>query len=199
MESELIIPKATRQREMQATKPNVKSAQDNIEMRKPESQDGARVHKLISECKPLDENSTYCNLLQCTHFADTCVAAEMDDDLVGFISAYIPPKQQNTLFVWQVAVHEKARGKGLAKRMLAELLERDDCANVQYIETTITPDNDASWGMFGSFAYARKWRTEQFILFDSRIHFAGEHKDEYLLRIGPFNRDKVNDVLGDND
>ena len=165
--------------------------QDDITFRKPESQDGSRVHKLISECKPLDENSVYCNLLQCTHFADTSVAAEMDGDLVGFISGYIPPKQQNALFVWQVAVHEKARGKGLAKRMLAELIEREESADVQFIETTITPDNEASWGMFRSFAYQRSMPTEEFILFDSRIHFAGEHNDEYLLRIGPFNRDEA--------
>ena len=165
--------------------------QDDITFRKPESQDGSRVHKLISFCKPLDENSVYCNLLQCTHFADTSVAAEMDGDLVGFISGYIPPKQQNTLFVWQVAVHEKARGKGLAKRMLAELIGREESSDVQFIETTITPDNEASWGMFRSFAYQRSWPTEEFILFDSRIHFAGEHNDEYLLRIGPFNRDEA--------
>ena len=115
----------------------------------------------------------------------------MDGDLVGFISGYIPPKQQNALFVWQVAVHEKARGKGLAKRMLAELIEREESADVQFIETTITPDNEASWGMFRSFAYQRSMPTEEFILFDSRIHFAGEHNDEYLLRIGPFNRDEA--------
>ena len=159
-----------------------------ITLRKPESQDGARLHKLVRACKPLDENSTYCNLLQCTHFADTCVAAEMDGDLVGFISGYIPPKQPNTLFVWQVAVHEKARGQGLAKRMLAEIIERSECNQVQFIETTITPDNEASWAMFRSFAYARRMPTEEFILFDSRLHFSGEHKDEHLLRIGPFNR-----------
>lgn len=164
---------------------------DDIVFRKPESQDGNRVHKLISECKPLDENSVYCNLLQCTHFADTSVAVEMDGDLVGFISGYIPPKQQNVLFVWQVAVHEKARGKGLAKRMLADLINRQYTTDVQFIETTITPDNDASWGMFRSFAYERSMPTEEFILFDSRIHFAGEHNDEYLLRIGPFNRDEA--------
>ena len=36
--------------------------QDDIIFRKPESPDGPRVHKLIAECKPLDENSVYCNL-----------------------------------------------------------------------------------------------------------------------------------------
>lgn len=165
--------------------------QDAITFRKPEVSDGSRVHALIRECKPLDENSMYCNLLQCTHFADTCVAAEMDGDLVGFISGYIPPKQPNTLFIWQVAVHEKARGKGLAKRMLADILTHDECRDVMFIETTITPDNEASWAMFRSFAYSRSMPTEEFILFDSRLHFAGAHKDEYLLRIGPFNREEA--------
>lgn len=167
----------------------------DIVLRPPESADGARVHALVAQCPPLDPNSVYCNLLQCTHFADTCVAAEVDGELVGFISGYIPPKQPNVLFVWQVAVAEQARGCGLAQRMLSELLERDASADVQFIETTITPDNEASWNLFSRFAYKRGWRTEQFILFDSRIHFAGEHLDEHLLRIGPFNRDQVNDVL----
>jgi L-2,4-diaminobutyric acid acetyltransferase len=167
----------------------------DVSLRKPDGEDGAKLHALVKRCKPLDENSLYCNLLQCTHFADTCVAAELDGELVGFISAYIPPKQQSTLFVWQVAVDEKARGLGLASRMLAELLDRDECQNVQYIDTTITPDNDASWALFRRFADKRRYRTETFILFDGRIHFSGAHKDEHLLRIGPFNRTPVNEAL----
>ncbi|PKM22612.1 MAG: diaminobutyrate acetyltransferase [Gammaproteobacteria bacterium HGW-Gammaproteobacteria-14] len=167
----------------------------NVTLRKPDSEDGADLHALVSRCKPLDENSTYCNLLQCTHFADTCVAAEMNGELVGFISGYIPPKQQNVLFVWQVAVDEKARGMGLASKMLSELADREECSDIQYIETTITPDNDASWNLFRRFADSRRIRTETFILFDSRIHFSGAHKDEHLLRIGPFNRTPVKDAL----
>src|SRR5690625_620796 len=126
------------------TETHIKAQGPQVTLRKPESSDGARVHKLISECKPLDENSTYCNLLQCTHFADTCVAAEdKDGNLVGFISGYIPPKQTNVLFIWQVAVHQSARGLGLAKRMLADIIEREECDDVQFIETTITADNEA--------------------------------------------------------
>src|SRR5699024_7866814 len=136
-------------------------------------------------------NSTYCNLLQCTHFADTCVAAgDEESELVGFIYGYIPPKQQNVLFIWRVAVHEKARVQGLAKRMLAEIVDRGDCADVQFIETTITPDTKASRRMFTSFAAGRNIPTEDFILFDSQIHFCGEHDSEHLLRIGPFKSDQ---------
>lgn len=164
---------------------------DTITMRKPESQDGNRVHQLISQCPPLEPNSVYCNLLQCTHFSDTCVVAERDGDLVGFVAAYIPPRQPNVLFLWQVAVHDSVRGEGLAPRMLGELLKRDECEGVQFMETTITPDNDVAWDMFRSFAYERRIPTEEFILFDGRIHFAGEHKDEHLLRMGPFNRDEA--------
>ena len=164
--------------------------------RKPEASDGANVHELVARSKPLLPNSTYCNLLQCTHFADTCVVAETDDGkLAGWTSAYILPKQPNVLFVWQIAVDESARGKGLARKMLAELLNRDACEDVQFIETTVTPENDAAWKMFSRFAYRRRWKTEEFILFDGRIHFSGEHTDEHLLRIGPFNRDQVDEVL----
>jgi L-2,4-diaminobutyric acid acetyltransferase len=176
---------------------NDKQARPDLDiiLRKPDSEDGAPLHALIQRCKPLDENSTYCNLLQCTHFADTCVAATLNGELVGFISGYIPPRQPNSLFVWQVAVDEKARGTGLASKMLAELLDRDECQNIRYIETTITPDNEASWALFRRFADKRRYRTETFILFDSRVHFSGAHKDEHLLRIGPFNRTPVNDTL----
>lgn len=158
-----------------------------ITLRTPESQDGHRVHALVQQCRPLDENSVYCNLLQCSHFADTCVAAEQDGELVGFISGYILPKQPNVLFIWQVAVHESARQQGLALRMLNDIAERDVCADVQFLETTITPDNDASRALFQRFAYQRSVSAEEFILFDSRVHFSGEHQDENLMRIGPFN------------
>jgi len=123
-----------------------------INLRAPAAEDGAAVYELIAQCPPLDTNSMYCNLLQCSHFAETGVAAEKDGDLVGFISGYIPPQQPETVFVWQVAVHEKGRGQGLAKRMLKEIVGRDACKNVTHMETTITADNEASWALFRSFA-----------------------------------------------
>ncbi|WP_336367699.1 diaminobutyrate acetyltransferase [Marinobacter sp. C2H3] len=157
-----------------------------IRLRKPTKEDGFRLHQLVAECPPLDPNSMYCNLLQCSHFADTGVAAEKDGDLVGFISGYIPPAKPDTLFVWQVAVHEKGRGEGLAKRMLKAIVDRDACGDVTHLETTITADNEASWALFRSFARDMGAELEYHEFFEKDAHFGGQHDSEFLLRIGPF-------------
>jgi L-2,4-diaminobutyric acid acetyltransferase len=133
----------------------------------------------------LDTNSVYCNLLQCTHFAATSVAAWQAHALVGFVSGYLPPGRPDTLFIWQVAVDESARGKGLASRMLTEILQRPDCDDVRWLETSITRANSASWGLFEGFAAKHGVRACKKVLFDRDEHFLGEHATEYLLRIGP--------------
>lgn len=124
------------------------NAQEEWSFRIPSRTDGKRVHELVSQCSPLDENSAYCNFLQSTHFQSTCVVAERNGDMVGFVSAYRKPDKPNELFVWQVAVHESARGMGLAFHMLNELLTRDDLADIDVLETTITRDNNGSWSLF---------------------------------------------------
>lgn len=162
-----------------------------IVLRQPRSEDGYPLHQLIDACAPLDPNSVYCNLLQCSHFAETGVAAELNGELVGFVSGYIPPTQPDTLFIWQVAVHSSGRGYGLAKRMLKEILRRPACENVRYLDTTITGDNEASWNLFLSLARDLDAETQRSVKFDRERHFAGHHDSEYLLRIGPFDRSKL--------
>src|SRR5690606_15860277 len=79
--------------------PSPSIEQPAIRLRRPRAADGAALFDLIAACPPLDLNSRYCNLLHCTHFADTSVAAERDGVLVGFISGYLPPRRSDTLFV----------------------------------------------------------------------------------------------------
>lgn len=158
-----------------------------ITLRAPTAEDGAAVYELIAQCPPLDTNSMYCNLLQSSHFSDTSVAAELDEDIVGFISGYVLPKQPDTLFIWQVAVGEKARGQGLASRMLRDILQRPACRQVKYIETTITPDNRASWALFESLANKLSAQLNHSVMFDRQQHFAGQHETEMLVKIGPIN------------
>lgn len=163
----------------------------NLTMRRPVAEDAAELHRLIANCPPLDTNSLYCNLLHCTHFADTSVAAisketHGEERLLGFISAYIPPGKPHTLFVWQVAVASEARGQSLAGRMLDAILERQACENVRYIDTTITPDNTASWALFRSWAARHDAPVASHLHFERQRHFQGRHDDEHLMRIGPF-------------
>ena len=72
----------------------------NLVFRKPTAEDGFPLNQLVENSPPLDPNSVYCNLLQCTHFADTSVAVEEDGKLVGFISGYVPPGKPDTYFLW---------------------------------------------------------------------------------------------------
>lgn len=157
-----------------------------IALRKPSSEDGASLFDLVGRCAPLDSNSLYCNLLQCTHMAETCVAASQGKNLVGFFSGYLLPTNAETLFLWQVAVDESARGAGLASKMLSHLLEREACRGVRFIETTITEGNKASWALFERLAKNLKADLNSSVMFDKQIHFASRHDSEMLVRIGPF-------------
>ncbi len=155
-------------------------------MRQPNSHDGFVLNQLIKNCPPLDGNSVYCNLLQCSHFAETCVLTELDNNVVASSTGYLKPADINTLFVWQIAVHADHRGQGLAEKMLIHQLAAKVCRNVRFLETTISDDNEASWRLFMSFAKKLQADTEKMPCFDQSLHFNNEHESEILLRIGPF-------------
>ncbi|MGC8201350.1 diaminobutyrate acetyltransferase [Aliiroseovarius sp. PTFE2010] len=151
-------------------------------LRKPDATDGAAIWELVKSCKPLDENSMYCNLVQADHFRDTCVVAEIDGELMGWISGHMIP-DRDELFVWQVAVSPRARGLGLGKTMLLELIERDKCDAATQLKTTITKDNEASWGLFKSFARAIGGDLTDEPHFERDTHFEGRHDTEHMVTI----------------
>lgn len=157
-----------------------------LSFRHPEKSDGARVWNLIKECPPLDQNSLYCNLLQCTHFADTCILAERNQEIVGWVSGYRPPNDPEALFVWQVAVHGSARGEGLGKSMIETLLNDPRAAPVSRLQTTITKDNGASWALFKSIAKELDAKFDEKAWLERDREFEGAHATEHLVTIGPF-------------
>jgi L-2,4-diaminobutyric acid acetyltransferase len=156
-----------------------------VRCRRPRAADAASVHELVSECKPLDLNSPYAYLLLCTHFADTSAIAEADGMLLGFVGGYLKPGDSSVIFIWQIAVSEAARGRGVGKRLLRELLDRPGCRHVRHLETTITPSNEASWVLFRSFARTVHADCSQTTLFRSEDFGEHDHEEEQLLRIGP--------------
>jgi L-2,4-diaminobutyric acid acetyltransferase len=154
-----------------------------IVLRRPRAGDGPAVTGLIAASAPLDNNSRYCNLLQCTDFGETCVVAEREGRIVGWLSGYRPPAEPEALFVWQVAVHPQARGEGLALRMLNALVERPSAAGAVVLTTTITETNDASWRLFRAFARTRGSTLTKTLRFAREEHLGGVHDDEFEARI----------------
>ncbi len=162
-----------------------RSKGQDLKLRKPITTDGPAITGLIAACPPLDINSAYCNLLQCTDFADFCIVAERGGQPIGWVSGYRPPLAPEDFFIWQVAVAAAARGQGLARQMIKALLARPVNAGVTHLITTVTDDNRASWALFEGLA--RKWRVplHKSDRFERDAHFAGAHATEWQARIGP--------------
>ncbi|MBY6308952.1 diaminobutyrate acetyltransferase [Alcaligenes faecalis] len=154
-------------------------------LRAPLLRDAAAIHQLIADSPPLDLNSEYLYLLLSEHFSQTCVIAQRGEQIDGFISAYFLPDRPDVLFVWQVAVHERARGRRLGQAMLDHLKQHLRGRSLRYLETTVSPGNRASRGLFA--AMARRWGVpmQEQEFFDTALFADQAHEAEPLLRIGP--------------
>ncbi|MFA7632587.1 MAG: diaminobutyrate acetyltransferase [Thiohalomonadaceae bacterium] len=117
--------------------------------RKPQLDDGQRIHKMVLAAGTLDINSAYLYYLLADHFRDTVVLAESaDGTLLGFVTAYRPPNDPHHLFIWQIAVAPAARGQGIGSGLLKALLQRPFMTDIQRIDCTITSNNTASLSLF---------------------------------------------------
>lgn len=151
----------------------------------PSPTDGAALWRLARDSQALDINSSYAYMLWVRDFAATSAVAKVDGDVVAFVTGYLRPGAPDTLMVWQVAVADAHRGRGLASALLHRLLDRVSSWGVTFLETTITSDNEASIRLFSALAKSRGTRLASEDLFDSNL-FPDDHKAEYLYRIGPF-------------
>ncbi len=128
------------------------TAPDAVLFRSPEITDGVRLWEIARNTEVLDLNSSYAYLLWCRDFSRSSVVAVVDERVAGFVSGFIRPESPATLFVWQVAVDADQRGKGIAGRMLSALLDRLAPEGITHLETTISPDNEASIALFTALA-----------------------------------------------
>ncbi|MFE9437481.1 diaminobutyrate acetyltransferase [Streptomyces sp. NPDC006602] len=162
------------------------AAQADLQIDRPAVADGAALWRMARDSKVLDLNSSYSYLLWCRDFAATsAVARDEHGEPVGFVTGYVRPDRPGTLLVWQVAVDETHRGRGLAATLLDGLVAR---TAPEQIETTITPGNTASERLFTSFAERHGARLEREVLFDTGLFPDGPHDPEVLYRIGPLSR-----------
>ncbi|MDG4861949.1 diaminobutyrate acetyltransferase [Streptomyces sp. T-3] len=164
------------------------AAQAELLLDSPKVEDGAALWRIARDSKTLDLNSSYSYLLWCRDFAGTSVVARDErGEPVGFITGYIRPEQPHTLLVWQVAVDDAYRGRGLAASLLDSLAARLRASHdLTTIETTITPGNTASERLFTSFAERHGASCAREVLFGAEDFPDGTaHDPEVLYRIGP--------------
>jgi L-2,4-diaminobutyric acid acetyltransferase len=150
----------------------------------PSISDGAAIWRIARDSGKLDLNSSYAYLMWCHDFASTSAVARADGEVVGFVIGYLRPARPDTLVIWQIAVDASQRGRGTAGALLDALVGRLVEQGVRHLETTITPDNDASNALFASLA--RRWGAgmDRAGTFDS-VEFPDEHESEIRFRIGP--------------
>jgi len=159
----------------------------DLVIRPAEKEDGSAIWGLTRQVDALETNSAYAYLLLCRDFGDSCRVAVADGELLGFVVGYRPPRRPETLFVWQIGVHPRARGRGVASRLLRELVRGAASAGVTCLEATVTPRNEASRALFESFARAVDAPCEVTPCFEPD-DFPRPHEPEELFRIGPFDR-----------
>jgi len=164
---------------------------EKLLFRTPTKEDGADVWKLIKKTGNLDLNSAYCYLMLCEFFADTCVVAERNKQIVGFISSFIQPNANDTLFVWQVAVDPSQQGNGLGKALLRELLKQSSGKGIQYVEATISPSNLPSTSLFKGLARDLSTKYESSECFSPNLFPEPGHEAEITYRIGPFSKENL--------
>lgn len=161
---------------------------EEVTYRIPSIEDGADIWKMVDEAAALDANSSYAYFMACRNFAATSVVAEVDGDIAGMVTAYPLPSDPTRLFVWQVGVRERYQGRGIARGMLEEILNREDCAGVSWIETTIAPDNEASEALFSRIAAHFNTDIQSTEVYKDELFPDEEHKIEELYVIGPITR-----------
>src|SRR5690625_7976148 len=97
--------------------------------------------RIVEESKVLDVNSSYSYLMWGKYFSKSSIVAEIDHELIGFVTGFLQPNSPNSLFVWQIAVDPKHRGKKLATRLIDTLLDEQKSSDVCYAEAAVTANN----------------------------------------------------------
>ena len=152
-----------------------------VVVEKPTAADAAAMWRIARDSRSLDLNSSYAYLLWCTHFRSTSAVAKLGDEPIGFVTGYVPPEYPDTIMIWQIAVADQYRGRGVALAMLNAVI---DHGGYRWLKTTIGPANQASTALFTALADQRLTiisRTSMFTTAD----FPDSHEREDLYTVGP--------------
>jgi L-2,4-diaminobutyric acid acetyltransferase len=156
----------------------------DVSFRAAQPKDGLALWQLVRDTGVLDLNSPYFYVLMATDFGQTCLVVEHDQQLVGAIIGHHPPKEKNTTFCWQIAVHPTFQGQQLGLHMLDRWLALPANRSCQWVTATVATDNEPSHKLFTRFAANNNAPCEWAPHFEAN-QFPDGHAAEPMVRIGP--------------
>jgi L-2,4-diaminobutyric acid acetyltransferase len=139
---------------------------------------------LVKNTPNLDANSRYAYILWFRDFADCCLVATVDDEIVGFLTGYRRPEEPETYFVWQTAVSPRHGIPFLGVKLFEAAAERQRARGARYVEASVSADNRSILMVLKQYARRRAAVVTERVLFPAEWLGEGHH-DEVLQRIGP--------------
>ncbi|MFV2197088.1 diaminobutyrate acetyltransferase [Nocardiopsis sp. LOL_012] len=160
------------------------AARARVVFRRPVPADARAVRDLVRESDQLDDNSEYYYMIWFRDFAATSVVAELDGEVIGFLTGYRRPDAPETYFVWQEAVRPRHGIPFLGVKLFDHAVGEQLLNGARYVEATVSEENTPIVMVLKRFAKRWSAPTHKSVLFSS-ADFGGGHHEETLYRIGP--------------
>jgi len=154
----------------------MKQKTKEITVRPLRKSDIPKVRSLIKNHLDLEENWTYKGdpwyyWTLSNMFSETCLVAEKEEKIVGFVAAYKNQSTEKDIFIEDIIVDHKVRRTGLGTKMISTLIQKAANKNCKSIWGTIDPTNKISIDFFKACGFENK--TEEF---SPKIDFNGNGK-----------------------
>jgi L-2,4-diaminobutyric acid acetyltransferase len=115
-----------------------------MHFRKPNESDFERVYDFVSACKPLESYAVHFYKIMLRYFRNTCLVAEENNVIVGFVLGFVSQVDPKTYFLWQIGVSPEKQGQGIGNRLLTEMESLLKKTRVGRMELTVDPENITS-------------------------------------------------------
>jgi ribosomal protein S18 acetylase RimI-like enzyme len=79
-----------------------------------------------------------------THFRDTCLVAEKNGEIVGFLIGFLSQALVHEAYIRLIVVHPQSRGEGIGRRLYERFFEISRQHGRQIIRSVTSPSNRGS-------------------------------------------------------
>jgi L-2,4-diaminobutyric acid acetyltransferase len=163
---------------------------DSISFRHPGPRDAAKIWGLVKDREAGPSDHAFAYLRLCSEFSETGAVAVAEGRIVGFALGERPPARPNTFRIRRFGIARSQPGFGLGLALLDWIVEDTRERGVRYLEATLPMQEDASWGVFATYAQIAGVDIDEAPRTDSRFNESSEdpHREGVPLRIGPLDQ-----------